>query len=94
MSALEFGKPRRRFVPGRGLVYLVLIILIIGGGYLLVPRFEWRRPQIKITPDTDTIGLAPVEIEVDPARPHADVGEAPPELSWSERLRAHARDGT
>lgn len=65
MSALEFGKPRRRFVPGRGLVYLVLIILIIGGGYLLVPRFEWRRPQIKITPDTDTIGLAPVEIEVD-----------------------------
>src|SRR5580765_7997260 len=65
MSALEFGKPRRRFVPGRGLVYLVLIILIIGGGYLLVPRFEWRRPQIKITPDIDTIGLAPVEIEVD-----------------------------
>ena len=65
MSALEFGKPRRRFVPGRGLVYLVLVILIIGGGYLLVPRFEWRRPQIKITPDTDTIGLAPVEIEVD-----------------------------
>src|SRR6266850_834794 len=64
MSALEFGKPRRRFVPGRGLVYLVLIILIIGGGYLLVPRFEWRRPQIKITPDTDTIGLAPVDIEV------------------------------
>ena len=65
MSALEFGKPRRRFVPGRGLVYLVLVILIIGGGYLLVPRFEWRRPQIKITPDIDTIGLAPVEIEVD-----------------------------
>ena len=65
MSALEFGRPRRRFVPGRGLVYLVLVILIIGGGYFLVPRFEWRRPQIKITPDIDTIGLAPVEIEVD-----------------------------
>jgi murein DD-endopeptidase MepM/ murein hydrolase activator NlpD len=64
MSALEFGKPRRRFVPGRGLVYLILIILIIAGGYVLVPRFEWRRPQIKITPDTDTIGLAPLEIEV------------------------------
>jgi hypothetical protein len=26
-------------------------------------------------------------------RPHADVGEAPQTLSWSERLRAHAREG-
>jgi nitrite reductase/ring-hydroxylating ferredoxin subunit len=25
-------------------------------------------------------------------RPHADVGDAPPTVSWSERLRAHARD--
>jgi murein DD-endopeptidase MepM/ murein hydrolase activator NlpD len=64
MSALEFGKPRRRFLPGRGLVYLILIILVVAGGYVLVPRFEWRRPQIKITPDSDTIGLAPLEIEV------------------------------
>lgn len=64
MSALEFGKPRRRFAPGLGLVVLVLIILIVGGGYVLLPRFEWRAPQIKITPDTDTIGLAPLEIEV------------------------------
>lgn len=64
MSALEFGKPRRRFVPGRGIVYLLLIIIVIAGGYVLVPRFEWRRPQIKITPDTDTIGLAPLDIEV------------------------------
>ena len=38
-------------------------------------------------------GVHPV-LMVD-GRPHADVGEAPPEqLSWSERLRAHARDGT
>ena len=64
MSALEFGKPRRRFVPGRGLVYLVLIVVVIAGGYVLVPRFEWRRPEIKITPDTDTVGLAPLQIAV------------------------------
>ena len=30
----------------------------------MVPRFEWHRPQIKIVPDTDTIGLAPLEIAV------------------------------
>lgn len=30
-------------------------------------------------------------LDVD-GRPHADVGDAPPTLSWSERLRAHARD--
>ena len=64
MSALEFGKPRRRFVPGRGLLYVVLAVLIVAGGYLLVPRFEWRRPEIKVTPDTDTVGLAPLQIDV------------------------------
>ena len=64
MSALELGRPRRRFAPGLGLVVTILIVLIIGGGYFLIPRFEWRAPQIKITPDTDTIGLAPLEIEV------------------------------
>lgn len=42
---------------------------------------------------TDLLALAvhPV-VEVD-GRLHADVGDAPPTLSWSERLRAHARDG-
>ena len=64
MSALEFGRPRRRFAPGRGLVFVILAVIILAGGYVAVPRFEWHRPQIKITPDGDTIGLAPLEIEV------------------------------
>lgn len=64
MSALEIGRPRKRLVPGAGLVYAILAIVILGAGYVLVPRFEWRAPQIKITPDTDTIGLAPLQIEV------------------------------
>ncbi|HLN86763.1 MAG TPA: M23 family metallopeptidase [Candidatus Limnocylindrales bacterium] len=64
MSALEFGKPKRRFVPGRGIVYFILLILLGAGGYFLVPRFEWHKPQVKLTPDTDAIGLAPLEVEV------------------------------
>jgi murein DD-endopeptidase MepM/ murein hydrolase activator NlpD len=64
MSALEIGRPKKRFVPGAGLVYAVLVIGIVVAGYLLVPRFEWRAPQIKITPDSDTIGLAPLRVDV------------------------------
>ena len=64
MSALEIGRPRRKFSPGPGLVYGILVLVVLAGGYLLVPRFEWHRPQIKIVPDTDTIGVAPLEIAV------------------------------
>ena len=64
MSALEFGRPKRSFVPGRGVIYVVLAALVVAGGYFLVPRFEWHKPQIKITPDGDTLGLAPLQIEV------------------------------
>jgi murein DD-endopeptidase MepM/ murein hydrolase activator NlpD len=64
MSSLEFNRPRRRLIPGRGFFYFVLVVALIAGGYWTVPRFEWHKPEIKITPDTDMIGLAPLEIEV------------------------------
>jgi len=63
MSALEFGKPRRRFVPGGGIVLVVLLVLVVGAGIWFAPRFEWHKPQIKITPDSDTIGLGALAIE-------------------------------
>ena len=63
MSALEIGRPKRRLLPGRGFFLALLAILLIGGGYLILPRFEWQKPQIKITPDTDIIGLGALEIE-------------------------------
>ena len=44
--------------------YLLLLIFLGAGGYFLVPRFEWHKPQVKITPDTDAIGLAPLEVDV------------------------------
>jgi len=64
MSALEFGRPRRRLVPGIAIVAAILLIGVGAGAYYLVPRFEWHKPQVKITPDTDAIGLAPLEVEV------------------------------
>jgi murein DD-endopeptidase MepM/ murein hydrolase activator NlpD len=64
MSSLAFNRPRRRLIPGRGFFYFLVVIALIAGGYWTVPRFEWHKPEVKFTPDTDMIGLAPVEIEV------------------------------
>ena len=51
-------------MPGRGFFYVLLVVIIVAGGFYLIPRFEWHKPEIKITPEVDTIGLAPVEITV------------------------------
>jgi murein DD-endopeptidase MepM/ murein hydrolase activator NlpD len=64
MSALEIGRPKRRFLPGVGTFLILFVVLLVAGGYFILPRFEWHKPQIKITPDTDTIGLAPLEVDV------------------------------
>jgi len=64
MSALEIGRPKRRLVPGVGFFAVVLLAALAAAGYYAVPRFEWHKPQIKITPDNDIIGFAPIEISV------------------------------
>ncbi|HJX11604.1 MAG TPA: M23 family metallopeptidase [Candidatus Binatia bacterium] len=64
MSALELGRPPRNFRPAINFLYLIVIIALLGGGYFVLPRFEWHKPQVKLTPDTDALGLAPVEIDV------------------------------
>ena len=61
MSAFESDRPTRKFPA---LVFLILIIVVlVGGGYYLAPRFEWKSPQVKL-PDSETISLAPIEIAV------------------------------
>ena len=64
MSALELGRPPRNFRPAINLLYLIVIIALLGGGYFLLPRFEWHKPEIKLTPDADALGLAPLEIAI------------------------------
>src|SRR5262245_57426980 len=64
MTALELGRPPRRTNVLRNIIVVTFLAAIIAGGYFLVPKFEWYKPQVKITPDTDTLGLAPLEIEI------------------------------
>ena len=64
MTALELGRPPRRTNVLRNIIVVILLAGIVAGAYVLIPKFEWHKPQVKITPDTDTIGLAPIEIEI------------------------------
>src|SRR5438132_3502730 len=64
MTALEIGRPRKQIGFGKNIIYFTLLVLLIAAGYFLIPKFETYKPQIKITPDNDAIGLAPIEIEV------------------------------
>ncbi len=43
---------------------LVIVVGLLGGAYYLWPRFEREAPQITFTPDSDVLGLAPMEIKV------------------------------
>jgi murein DD-endopeptidase MepM/ murein hydrolase activator NlpD len=63
MNAFESDKARGNS-PAIILLLLIMIIGLLGGAYYLWPRFEREPPQIKLTPDSDVIGLAPVEIGV------------------------------
>ncbi len=64
MSAFELGRPPKRFGPGRNVLYVILVVALVAAAFYIVPRFEWNAPRIKMTPDIDTIGLSPIEIEV------------------------------
>jgi len=62
MSTLESDRPKRK-LPAIIFLFLVIIIVLLGGAYYLGPRFEREAPQIKL-PDSDALGLAPLEIGV------------------------------
>jgi murein DD-endopeptidase MepM/ murein hydrolase activator NlpD len=65
MTIHELTKPPKRPSLGRPLIYgAAALLALLPAGYFTVPKFEWHPPQVKITPDTDTIGLAPIEVEV------------------------------
>jgi murein DD-endopeptidase MepM/ murein hydrolase activator NlpD len=58
-----FDDNARRSSPAIIFVFLIIIIGLLGGAYYLAPRFEWQAPQIRL-PDSDVLGLAPLEIGV------------------------------
>jgi murein DD-endopeptidase MepM/ murein hydrolase activator NlpD len=66
MNPYDTRKPRGKSAA----VIFVLVVLVAGigaGVYFLGPRFESAPPQISIKPDTDAVGLAPLEISISDA---------------------------
>ena len=63
MSAFETDRPRRKG-PVLLIVLVVVAAALIAGGWTLRPRFESAAPQVVLAPDTDALGLAPLEITV------------------------------
>ena len=63
MSAFASDKPRRNHAA---IVFSFLVIVagLAGGAYYLWPRFEREAPQVVLRPDSDVLGLAPLEIAV------------------------------
>jgi len=43
---------------------LIVIVVLLAGGYFAAPRFESKPPQIRLIPDTDALGLGSLEIAV------------------------------
>ena len=62
MSSFNSEKPRR--FPVFTVLLLIIIAVLAGGAYYLAPRFERDAPQIRITPETDVLGVAPLEIVI------------------------------
>ena len=63
MSYLETRTPRSK----RPLVLTLLVIIsiaLVAGGFYLAPRFERQAPVITLTPDSDVVGKAPIDVRV------------------------------
>ena len=63
MSTFESDGPRRKF-PAIIFVFLIIVVGLLAGTYYLWPRLEREPQQITFTPDSDVLGLAPMEIRV------------------------------
>jgi hypothetical protein len=64
MAAFDLGQPPRKSGALKKIVFILLLIAVITGGYFTLPKFEWKAPEIKLTPDTDVLALKPIEVEV------------------------------
>ncbi|HXV78688.1 MAG TPA: hypothetical protein VEG60_02305, partial [Candidatus Binatia bacterium] len=64
MTEFEIGRPKRKRSVLKSILVVVVVAAVVAGAYVGFPKFEWHKPQVTIVPDTDTIGLAPLEIEV------------------------------
>jgi murein DD-endopeptidase MepM/ murein hydrolase activator NlpD len=64
MAAFDLGQPPRKSGVMKKIVFILVVFAVIAGGYFAFPKFEWKAPEIKLTPDSDVLALNPIEIEV------------------------------
>src|SRR5688572_8159099 len=74
MSAYETDRPRRK-LPLALVLLAVLLAGLVAGAIHFRSRFESQPPQIRLAPDSDVIGTAPLEITI------ADAGSGLKSLS-------------
>ena len=61
MSSLSYGSSRGK----AALVVLIIVVAALcAGAWILRSRFEAEPPQVVLTPDGDTVGLGPIELQV------------------------------
>jgi murein DD-endopeptidase MepM/ murein hydrolase activator NlpD len=63
MTNLDSRAPRSKR-PLVVALFVILAVALLAGGYKLGPRFERQAPVITLTPDSDVVGRAPIEIGV------------------------------
>jgi murein DD-endopeptidase MepM/ murein hydrolase activator NlpD len=64
MAAFDLGPPPKKSGAIKKIAVILLLLAVIAGGYFALPKFEWKAPEIKLTPDTDVLALKPIEVEV------------------------------
>ena len=62
MSTFSSDNSRRK--AAAVVILLIVIAALAAGAWYLRPRFEADAPQLSLTPDTDAVGLAPLELQV------------------------------
>jgi hypothetical protein len=80
MSAYDNERPRRK-LPVLLVLVVVLLAGLIAAGIHFRGRFESQPPQVRLTPDAEVIGNAPLEISV------TDATAASPPSSSPRRSR-------
>jgi murein DD-endopeptidase MepM/ murein hydrolase activator NlpD len=64
MTAFDLGPPPRKSGAIKKIVFILMVLAVVAGGYFVLPKFEWNAPHVKLTPDTDVLALKPIEVEV------------------------------
>ena len=63
MSAYQIDRPRRK-LPIAAIVLVIAIVGLIAAIIYFWPRLESKPPRIQLKPDSDMVGMAPIEISV------------------------------